>query len=91
MSVYELLYLNNNFVQSIFRETEAPHQTPKTELQPAIPPITNNNDNQVVTNESDLIISTTVESMGSVTIADNNNKDAQAQLNNSAGTFFEII
>jgi hypothetical protein len=88
LTVYELLYLNNNFMQSIFHETETPHIIPKASSQPTITPPTNNtsNNNTTGTNDSDLIISSTVESMGNVTISDNNN-NAQNIEQNSTGEF----
>jgi hypothetical protein len=86
LTVYELLYLNNNFMKSIFHEAETPHIIPKASSQPTITPPTNNtnNNNTTGTNDSDLIISSTVESMGNVTISDNNN-NAQNIEQNSTG------
>eukprot|EP00029_Vermamoeba_vermiformis_P014623 TRINITY_DN9734_c0_g1_i1.p1 TRINITY_DN9734_c0_g1~~TRINITY_DN9734_c0_g1_i1.p1 ORF type:complete len:709 (-),score=152.98 TRINITY_DN9734_c0_g1_i1:40-2166(-) len=81
LAVYELLYLNNNFMQSIFHETEAPFRMPpKAASQPTITPPTT-----TTTTDSDLIISTTVESMGNVTITDNNN-NTNTQNNEQSST-----
>jgi hypothetical protein len=85
LTVYELLYLNNNFMKSIFHEAETPHIIPKASSQPTITPPTNNtnNNNTTGTNDSDLIISSTVESMGNVTISDNNNNAQNIEQNST--------
>lgn len=92
LAVYELLYLNNNFMQSIFHETEAPHVVPKASSQPKIAPPTTNTDNinTTGTNDSDLIVSTTVESMGDLKISETNN-NGQNNDSNSTGKSKESI